>query len=312
MKNSVLIFLLLVLGETAFAQNSPSLIGQWQAKSSEFGTFYIFDWTIKANQQCTFRATAGSRYTEVQRTWRYAAPHITLLDNGKQAFKGSIEWLSKDQFLLTIIDDGNPQNQGVQRLYIRQQEQVPAKEQGAMPTQISPSGSTCYACYGTGKADCSSCGGAGGYYDRVPYQRYNPTTGYYDTDYRDEWRHCTAMGCDGGKVKCTSCKHRDVHQSATYGPVPAPEGLIGRWKSGGSVYHFQAQVGMEGRYLTIEEGHTKMHGYWVIEDGFLKIRLFLGGDSQWKKYRFGAFDRNNIQLIEEGGYQRLQLQRLKE
>ena len=68
---------------------------------------------------------------------------------------------------------------------------------------------------------------------------------------------------------------------------------------------------MEGRYLTIEEGQSKIHGYWVIEDGYLKIRLFLGGSSPWKKYRFGTFDRNNVQLIEQDGYTRLQLQRLK-
>lgn len=312
MKRAIAFFLWSALVcQIAYAQNSQSLIGQWQAKSSEFGTFYIFDWTLKSGQRSTLRATAGSRFAEVQRTWRYSPPNIVFLDNGKETLKGSIEWLDKDQFLLTIIDDGNPQNQGVQRLYIRQQEQVLDVDKGEMPTQISPTGSTCYACYGTGKADCSLCAGAGGYYDRVPYQQYNPATGYYDTEYRDEWRTCTAMGCNGGKVACTSCDHRDVEWSATYGAVPAPEGLIGRWKSGGSTYHFQAQVGAEGRYLTIEEGQVKIHGYWVIEDGYLKIRLFLGGSSQWKKYRFGAFDRNNVQLIEQEDYTQLQLQRLK-
>lgn len=309
---NITILILVLLQNVLAAQTKQDIIGHWQASSYEFGIYYTFDWIIKSNQHCTIRVTVDSKYGEVQRIWQYTPPRIILSDNGKVTFKGEIEWLGKDQFTLTIIEDGNPDNKGVKRYYYRQKEQVLAKETGTMPTRISPSGSTCYACYGTGKADCSLCGGAGGYYDRVPYQRYNATTGYHDTEYRDEWRTCTAMGCEGGKVKCTSCNHRDVSQSATYSPVPAPEGLFGRWKSGASIYYFQADTGREGRYLTIEEGGGKYYGFWVIEDGYLKVRLFLGGNSEWEKYRFTSFGRNNLTLTHSDNFLILKLQRLKE
>jgi hypothetical protein len=311
MRISILFSLLITISSIA-AQSKQYIVGQWQATSSEFGVHYIIDWTIRSDQQSIVRVTVNNRYGEEQRTWNYTAPYITLSNSCKTTFKGEIEWKDKNQFTLTIIDDGNPDNKGVKRYYYRQKEQVLAKENGTMPTRVSPSGSTCYACYGTGKADCSLCGGASGYYDRIPYQRYNPTTGYYDTEYRDEWRTCTAMGCNGGKVKCTSCNHRDVSQSATYSPVPAPEGLFGRWKSGASIYHFQVDTGSEGRYLTIEEGGGKYYGFWAIEDGYLKIRLFLGGNSEWEKYRFTSFDRNNLTLTHSNNFSTLKLQRLKE
>ncbi len=308
-------FILLLCGFHSIwlvAQTQQSLIGQWQASSSEFGAFYTYNWTIKNNQQCMVRTTVGNRNMDKTYTWEYAAPYITLKTDHKTAFKGEVKWQGKDQFTLVIIDDGNPDNKGLKRNYYRQKEQVLTKEPGNMPTRISPSGSTCYSCLGTGKANCSSCDGAGGYYDRVSYQRYNATTGYYDTEYRDEWRYCTAMGCQGGKVECTACNRRSSQGSGAYTPIPTPEGLIGKWKSGNSVYNFQAQTGTDGRYLTIQEGNYKQSGFWVIEDGFLKIRLFLGGNSPWKKYRFVSFDRNNLRLSEEGGYAQLLLQRLKE
>lgn len=307
MRISILFSLLITISSIA-AQSKQDIVGQWQATSSEFGVYYVIDWTIRSDQQSIVRVTVNNRYGEEQRTWNYTAPYITLSNSGKTTFKGEIEWKDKNQFALTIIDDGNPDNKGVKRYYYRQKEQVLAKETGIMPTRVSPSGSTCYACYGTGKADCGLCGGAGGEY--VNYPRYNYNTGM--TDYDRIWEQCTAMGCNEGKVKCTPCNHRDVSQSATYSPVPAPEGLFGRWKSGASIYHFQVDTGSEGRYLTIEEGGEKYYGFWAIEDGYLKIRLFLGGNSEWEKYRFGAYDLNNIQLIKHGGYTSLQLHRLKE
>lgn len=301
------------LSSWLYAQTQQSLIGQWEASASEFGAFYTYNWMIKNNWQCMVRTTAGNRYTDKTYTWEYTAPFITLKTENKTVFKGEVKWQGKDQFTLVVIDDGNPEHKGLKRNYFRQKEQTLARDNGGqMPTQMSAPGSTCYACYGTGKADCSSCAGAGGYYDRVSYQRYNATTGYYDTEYRDEWRHCTTMGCQGGKVECAACNRRSSQGSGAYAPVPTPEGLAGRWRSGATIYHFQAQTGAEGRYLTLQEGNYKQYGLWVIEDGFLKIRLFLGGNSPWKKYRFVSFDFNNLRLSENGGYAQLLLQRLKE
>jgi hypothetical protein len=55
----------------------------------------------------------------------------------------------------------------------------------------------CFACYGSGRTTCGSCGGMGGRYEsRVTYD--------YDSTpvYGDEWVSCF---CSGGSVVCGTC-----------------------------------------------------------------------------------------------------------
>ena len=108
-----ILLLLCALSTWLTAQTQQSLIGQWQASSSEFGAFYTFHWTIKNNQQCMVRITAGNRSTDKSYTWEYATPFITLKTDNKTAFKGEVKWQGKDQFTLVVIDDGNPDNRGL-------------------------------------------------------------------------------------------------------------------------------------------------------------------------------------------------------
>ncbi len=175
------------------------------------------------------------------------------------------------------------------------------------PGRYSPNSGICLCCAGTHKDNCSSCGGQGGHYDRVSYQQYNATTGYYDTYYRDEWRTCTALGCDNGKTDCDCCKKRsDGFNPYSMDKVPHDETMIGDWNgNGGDVWTFYDAGSYDYKIFQIISGGQKITGKWAIEDGLMKLQYTY--KNTWDQYSFSNWSTTQMILTNRADYSIVQL-----
>jgi len=189
----------------------------------------------------------------------------------------------------------------------------PGAQPAADKGRYSDSGSTCFCCAGTHKKNCSSCNGQGGHYDRVSYQQYNASTGYYDTYYRDEWRTCTAWGCDNGKTDCDCCDKRTdkFFNPHSTDEVPHDQTMIGNWNgNGGDVWTFFEAGTYNSRMFQIISGGQKITGEWVIEDGLMKLKYSYSTD--WQHYAFNAgWTAANIVLTDQESYRQIGLTKRK-
>lgn len=179
------------------------------------------------------------------------------------------------------------------------------------PGRLSQSSTICYCCSGTHKKNCSSCGGQGGHNERVSYQQYNGSTGYYDTYYRDEWRTCTAWGCDNGKTDCDCCdKRSDGFNPYSMDKVPHDETLIGDWNgNGGDVWTFFDAGSYNYKVFQVISGGQKITGKWAIEDGLMKLQYSY--KNTWDQYSFSNWSSTEMTLTNRADYRTIQLAKRK-
>jgi hypothetical protein len=179
--------------------------------------------------------------------------------------------------------------------------------------RYSPSSSICYCCSGTHKKNCSSCDGQGGYNERISFERYNPSTERYELDYRNEWRNCTADGCNYGKMDCDCCNKRsdELFNPNSMDKVPHDETMIGSWNgNGGDVWTFFAEGGYDYKVFQVISGGQKLIGSWVIEDGLMKLQFTF--DKDWEKYSFSfGWTAERIMLTNQSDYGKIGLTRRK-
>ena len=100
-------------------QNNLSLVGGWKAVVNEKGqviTIYV-DFKPDGTYKTTFEA--GSKRGSRIGTWRYSGNVLTQSSSPNRSARATIKWVSKDEVILTIIDNGDPYYQGVQRRYYR-------------------------------------------------------------------------------------------------------------------------------------------------------------------------------------------------
>ena len=100
-------------------QNNLSLVGGWKAVVNEKGkvtTIYV-EFKLDGTYKTTFES--GSRRGANDGNWRYSGNILTQTSSQTPPGRGSIKWVSKDEFILTIINNGDSYYEGVQRRYYR-------------------------------------------------------------------------------------------------------------------------------------------------------------------------------------------------
>jgi TIR domain len=96
---------------------SALLVGTWRFTGVELGQPRDIRWHLRPDGTETYIVNGVSQGTG---TWQYIGAHIyEWYPNGRQG-KGAIQILDRDRFRVTILDNGVPDEKGLQRLYIRQ------------------------------------------------------------------------------------------------------------------------------------------------------------------------------------------------
>ena len=93
-----------------------SIIGQWNTRIN--GIF--LKWVIKDNGTCTyfFKGTDGSPQS-IESTWQTRDGNIYETNSNGQVAYGSISMPDKNHIVVTVIDNGYPQQVGQVRIYTR-------------------------------------------------------------------------------------------------------------------------------------------------------------------------------------------------
>ena len=101
---------------------SPSLqlVGAWRANVSEAGNNVEINYTFGADGTTDiFLRDAQGRTVRDHGTWRYSNGVLYERFSKGRGGRGSIKWLDRNTFELTIIDNGNPAYRGLKRRYRR-------------------------------------------------------------------------------------------------------------------------------------------------------------------------------------------------
>ena len=95
--------------QAARARLNTGLVGYWKTSVNETGTPTNILWNIKTDGTTAyiFQTNQGNKYSNT--TWNYSnGTWYEGLSSGITA-KASIQWVSQDEFILTVTDNGNPQ-----------------------------------------------------------------------------------------------------------------------------------------------------------------------------------------------------------
>ena len=101
---------------------SPSwqMVGVWRAVSNEFGSSVEMTYTANADGTYQFFARNAQGATmQDYGLWQYSNGILYQKFSNGGSGKGSVEWLDRNTFVLTIIDNGTPAYSGVKRRYHR-------------------------------------------------------------------------------------------------------------------------------------------------------------------------------------------------
>jgi hypothetical protein len=96
------------------------MVGVWRAVSTEFGSSMEITYTANADGTYQFFArNAQGATAQDYGLWQYSNGILYQKFSNGGTGKGSIEWLDRNTFVLTIIDNGTPAYNGVKRRYHR-------------------------------------------------------------------------------------------------------------------------------------------------------------------------------------------------
>lgn len=102
------------------SSSSQQLVGTWRAKVFENGQQLEVTAHLKPDGTHTLLLQSSFQRRQIQGYWRYSEGILYETDALGNSAKSSITWISDNEVILTIIDNGNPANTGVQRRYYRQ------------------------------------------------------------------------------------------------------------------------------------------------------------------------------------------------
>jgi hypothetical protein len=112
-----------VKGNSQSSENtSPAwqMVGVWRAVSTEFGSSMEITYTANADGTYQFFArNAQGATAQDYGLWQYSNGILYQKFSNGGSGKGSIEWIDRNTFVLTIIDNGTPAYNGVKRRYHR-------------------------------------------------------------------------------------------------------------------------------------------------------------------------------------------------
>lgn len=134
-------------------QQTFPLAGDWVANVKEYGTYCTIYFSPKKDGTYSTNFNCGGSTNTASGTWKYNDGRLVQYANsGRTVGKGSIKWINKDYFIITIIDNGNPDYKGVKRHYKRVPKEKSPSSQAADIKQKK-----CSACSGSGRFYCGGC-----------------------------------------------------------------------------------------------------------------------------------------------------------
>jgi hypothetical protein len=95
------------------------LSGTWKADVVERGVLFEIIWHIWPDGTSSYSASNGTQTVTANTTWTYANGVVYERSATGSPSSGSIRWIDENQFVLTIIDNGDPQTRGLERRYSR-------------------------------------------------------------------------------------------------------------------------------------------------------------------------------------------------
>lgn len=136
------------------AQNTYSITGNWVANVTELGNTCTIYFNVKNDGTYSTIFDCGNGVNVIEGTWQYTNGELrqTGNSNGRKV-RGKIEWKNKDNFIITIIDNGNPDYVGLKRNYIRGKK-YQAPKSTSLDDMVQK---RCPGCGGVGQIACIGC-----------------------------------------------------------------------------------------------------------------------------------------------------------
>ncbi len=100
-------------------QNNLSLVGNWKAVVYKRGQVVNLFANFKPDGTYNITGQLGDRRLSDHGNWKYSNNILIETSNQYPTARSRIRWVSKNEFILTIISNGTPSDKGVQRTYYR-------------------------------------------------------------------------------------------------------------------------------------------------------------------------------------------------
>jgi hypothetical protein len=94
-------------------------VGTWKANVVELSVPGEIVWHIRPDGTTGYTFSTATGTTTLDGTWTYANGIIYERNSEGESASGSIRWLDRDSFVITIKDNGDPAYRGITRLYRR-------------------------------------------------------------------------------------------------------------------------------------------------------------------------------------------------
>src|SRR5262249_39650366 len=95
------------------------LVGTWKADVVELGVRMEIVWHVWPDGTSSYMATSATGSGTATTAWTYTGGIIYERSSSGPPSSGSIRWIDRDHFVLTIIDTGDPRTRGLERRYSR-------------------------------------------------------------------------------------------------------------------------------------------------------------------------------------------------
>ncbi len=95
------------------------LVGSWKANVVELGLPVEIIWHVWPNGTSSYTFTSARGIAAADTTWTYSDGVIYERSPSGPPSSASIRWIDRNHFVLTVLDNGNPQTRGLQRHYAR-------------------------------------------------------------------------------------------------------------------------------------------------------------------------------------------------
>ena len=95
------------------------LVGTWKANVVELGLAYEIIWHVWPDGTSSYQASSAVGNATVNTSWTYTGGVIYERSTSGPPSSGSITWIDRNNFVLTIIDNGDPRTRGLERRYTR-------------------------------------------------------------------------------------------------------------------------------------------------------------------------------------------------
>ena len=106
-------------GSSNRADTGSQLVGTWRADVVELGIPMEIIWHVWPDATSSYMVRSGARSVTANTTWTYSNGIIYERSSEGDPSSGSINWIDKNHFVLTIIDNGDPRTRGLERHYSR-------------------------------------------------------------------------------------------------------------------------------------------------------------------------------------------------